>query len=72
MTFGSQKKEILIESEGKHEHEEDNDIKEEGDTQLDNDIFEDDFDEDYPLNEAMEKNLLPKFNVNPMLLYPVF
>ena len=74
MTFGSQKKEILIESEGKHEHEEDNDIKEEGDTQLDNDIFEDDFDEEYPLNEAMEKNLIPKFRKRNILcnMYPMF
>ena len=57
MTYGSQKKEILVESEGKHEHEEDNDIKEEGDTPQDENIFEDDFDEDYPLNDAMIKKL---------------
>ena len=74
MTFGSQKKEILIESEGNHEHEEDNDIKEEGDTPQDDNIFEDDFDEDYPLNEAMIKKLIPKFRRRNILcnMYPIF
>ena len=75
MTYGSQKKEILVESEGRHEHEEDNDIKEEGDSpQDDNNILEDDFDEDYHLNEAMIKNLIPKFRRRNMLcnMYPLF
>ena len=75
MTFGEQKKEILIESEDKHEHEEDNDIKEEGDTPLDDDIFqEDDFDDDYPLNDAMKKNLIPKFKRKNILcnMEPLF
>ena len=75
MTYGSQKKEILVESEGRHEHEEDNDIKEEGDSpQDDNNILDDDFDEDYHLNEAMIKNLIPKFRRRNMLcnMYPLF
>ena len=75
MTYGSQKKEILVESEGRHEHEEDNDIKEEGDSpQDDNNILEDDFDEDYHLSEAMIKNLIPKFRRRNMLcnMYPLF
>ena len=75
MTYGSQKKEILVESEGRHEHEEDNDIKEEGDSpQDDNNILEDDFDEDYHLNEAMIKNLIPRFRRRNMLcnMYPLF
>ena len=75
MTYGSQKKEILVESEGRHEHEEDNDIKEEGDSpQDDNNILEDDFEEDYHLNEAMIKNLIPKFRRRNMLcnMYPLF
>ena len=74
MTYGSQKKEILVESEGKHEHEEDNDIKEEGDTPQDENIFEDDFDEDYPLNDAMIKKLIPKFRRTNILcnMYPMF
>ena len=75
MTYGSQKKEILVESEGRHEHEEDNDIKEEGDSPQDNNnILEDDFDEDYHLNEAMIKNLIPKFRRRNMLcnMYPLF
>ena len=73
MTYEDQKKEILVESEGKHEHEEDNDIKEEGDSPQDDYFSEDDFDDDYPLNEAMIKNLIPKFrrknilcNMNPL------
>ena len=74
LIFGSQKKEILIESEGKYEHEDDNDIKEEGDTQSNYNILEDDFDEDYHLNEAMIKNLIPKFRRRNMLcnMYPLF
>ena len=73
MTYGSQKKIILVESEGKHEHEEDNDIKEEGDTPQD-EILEEDFDEDYPLNEAMKKNLIPKYRRRNILcnMYPMF
>ena len=74
MTYEEQKKEILIESEGKHEHEEDNDIKEEGESpQDDEDFLEDDSDDDYPLNNAMINNLIPKFkrknilcNMNPL------
>ena len=74
MTCGSQKKEIWIESEGKHEHEEDNDIKEEGDSPQDENYFEDDFDEDYPLNEAMKKKLIPKYKRRNILcnMYPKF
>ena len=74
LIFGSQKKEILIESEGKYEHEDDNDIKEEGDTQSNYNILEDDFDEDYPLNEAMQKGLIPKYRRRNILcnMYPLF
>ena len=72
LTHGEQKNEILIESKGKYEHEEDNDIKEEGDTPLNDFELEDEFNYGYPLTDAMEKNLIPKFkkrnilcNMNP-------
>ena len=72
LTHGEQKNEILIESKGKHEHEEDNDIKEEGDTPLNDFELDDEFNYGYPLTDAMEKNLIPKFkkrnilcNMNP-------
>ena len=72
LTHGEQKNEILIESKGKYEHEEDNDIKQEGDTPLNDFELEDEFNYGYPLTDAMEKNLIPKFkkrnilcNMNP-------
>ena len=73
LTHGEQKNEILVESKGKHEHEVDNDIKEEGETPQDEFGFDDDFEDEYPLSDAMEKNLIPKFktwnilcNMNPI------
>ena len=74
MTYGSQKNEIVLESEGKHEHEEDNDIKEEGDSPQDENFYDEDFDEDYPLYEAMQKKLIPKFRRRNILcnMYPMF
>ena len=74
LTHGEQKKEILIESKGNHEHEEDNDIKEEGDTPLNDFDLEDDFDYGYPFSDAMEKNLIPKFKKRNILcnMNPIF
>ena len=74
LTHDEEKNEILIESKGKHEHEEDNDIKEEGDTPLNDFELEDEFDYDYPLTDAMEKNLIPKFKKRNILcnMNPIF
>ena len=74
LTHGEQNKEILIESKGNHEHEEDNDIKEEGDTPLNDFDLEDDFDYGYPFSDAMEKNLIPKFKKRNILcnMNPIF
>ena len=71
MNYEGKKQEIIIESKGNYEHEEDNYIKEEGDNYSGE---EDDEDDDYPLNEAMIKKLIPKFRKRNILcnIYPLF
>ena len=73
MNYEGKKQEIVIESKGNYEHEEDNYIKEEGDNYSNNEDSEDE-DEDYSLNEAQIKKLIPKYRKRNILcnMYPRF
>ena len=74
MSHGDQKNEILIESNRKNEHEEDNDILEEGDTIRDDFKFDDDYEDEYPISDAMKKHVIPKFKRKNLLcnMNPIF